>query len=329
MKRCIEVTELRRSLPAKDYLRRVHGYSTRYLKNIRLYGQLLRNGLPLRMIDPVFPGDQLQIADRAACESSEIRLRESAQSLLLAEEENYFVALKKAGLLTHPKNKRELMSLSHILSDQPLHLVSRLDRDTSGLVLVAKNPYYQELLRQSDMKKIYLLIFHGRFSRTRTSVSLRIARREGSLIERTVSSLGQKAHTEYLELAYNEKLDLSLLACRLRSGRTHQIRVHSLFTGHPLLGETLYGLDRLTALSSSDSRLLDARCPLEIRKALDREFARQALHAFFLSFNDPLSGEERKYHAPLPTDFALALRRYFSFCLPEDEMYFVDRAEEL
>ena len=127
------------------------------------------------------------------------------------------------------------------------------------------------------IERIYLAVIEGKLPEPCGTIAAPIARRPGSIIERMVSPAGKCAVTHYETLA--ERGGLSLLALRLATGRTHQIRVHLAHLAHPLLGDDLYGgrTDRI---------------------------ARQALHAHRLHFRHPVSGKEITVHAPLPADMA-------------------------
>ena len=121
--------------------------------------------------------------------------------------------------------------------------VNRLDLNTSGLIIFAKNEYVQEdLIKQMQTKtftKEYIAIALGIFEKKRGKIDAPISRKEGSIIERCVTEDGQKAVTEYEVI--REVGNSSLIKCKLLTGRTHQIRVHMSYIGHPLLGDSLYG----------------------------------------------------------------------------------------
>lgn len=121
--------------------------------------------------------------------------------------------------------------------------VNRLDYNTSGLIVFAKNEYIQECLvkqmENNTFSKKYLALVHGYLKEKKGQINLPIARKPGSIIERCISENGKKAITNYEVL--NEFDNFSLVKCTLITGRTHQIRVHFSAIGHPLVGDTLYG----------------------------------------------------------------------------------------
>ncbi len=159
-----------------------------------------------------------------------------------------------------------------------IHIVTRLDKDTSGLMLVAKNRYIHYLFSKNELKNVtrkYLAIVHGQMNDTEGVIRAKIARKSDSIIERIVSEEGQEAITHYKVLLVNR--DYSVVELELETGRTHQIRVHMSSIGHPLIGDDLYGgnTDRLK---------------------------RQALHSYQLSFVHPIDHTEKNFEIALPAD---------------------------
>lgn len=214
------------------------------------------------------------------------------------EDEALVVIDKSAGLVVHPGNGNAsgtlfnaLLHHAPALSGVPrAGIVHRLDKDTSGLMVVAKTLTAQtELIRQLQartVKRHYLALVHGKVGAGGT-VDAPLGRHP---VQRTKMAVlrrgGRAARTHY---ALRESLGpATLLECRLDTGRTHQIRVHMASIGHPLVGDPVYGKSR------SGNALLDA-------------FRRQALHAFRLALVHPLTGSEMSWEAPLPGDFAALL----------------------
>ena len=159
--------------------------------------------------------------------------------------------------------------------------VNRLDRDTSGLVLLAKNPYsscvLSDAVKDHTIHREYAAIVSGKTDASGT-IDLPIARKDGSTIERVCDpERGETAVTHYRTFAYNKDADISFIRLLLETGRTHQIRVHMKHIGHPLYGDFLY---------NPDYRFLQ----------------RQSLHSWKLSFSHPVSGIPMEFTAPVPAD---------------------------
>ena len=158
--------------------------------------------------------------------------------------------------------------------------INRLDRDTTGLTILAKHMVSAGILQsqmvERKIKREYLAIVDGRIEEDTGTIDAPIGRKDGSTIERMVDfENGERAVTHYRVLG--RKKDATLVALKLETGRTHQIRVHMTHKGHPLLGDFLY--------NPSDSRM-----------------SRQALHAWHLTFTHPITGEEITFEAPISED---------------------------
>ena len=203
-------------------------------------------------------------------------------------EDDYLLVLNKpANIAIHPSILHFDNSLSNGVKfyfdklglKKKIRIVNRLDRNTSGIVVFAKNEYIQECLikqmKTKELKKEYLAIAKGILESKSGTLNFPIARKEGSIIERTVSSDGDSAITHYDVV--KEFNNLSLVHIVLETGRTHQIRVHFSHIGHPILGDTLYG---------SPSELIN----------------RQALHSYKLTFIHPVTKKVVSLEAPLPND---------------------------
>ena len=201
---------------------------------------------------------------------------------IVYEDEFAAVLDKPAGLAVHPT----LNHPDHTLANGWIeHLrrqgktgvfrpVNRIDKNTSGLVLCAQNAFAAPLLA-AGAQKCYLAIVQGEMPLGPGRVEAPIGRRGDSIIGRCVTPQGKYSLTEYTVLAAAG--GCSLLACIPRTGRTHQIRVHMAYSGHPLAGDTLYGGDL-------------------------RYMARHALHCAVLRFPHPLTGELQRVCSPLPPD---------------------------
>ena len=178
---------------------------------------------------------------------------------IVYEDEWLLIVNKGANLPVHPSLNHYDISLSNgirayfdkIGLNKTVRLVNRIDKDTTGLVVIAKCEYIQECLikqmNDNSFIKEYIAIARGLVDSSGV-IDFPIARKDGSIIERCVDLVrGENAITNYVRLNYNSELDISLVKCRLLTGRTHQIRVHFAYIGHPLLGDSLYGLESVGA----------------------------------------------------------------------------------
>lgn len=174
---------------------------------------------------------------------------------IVYEDDWLLIVNKGANLPVHPSLNHYDISLSNgvrayfdkIGLNKTVRLVNRIDKDTTGLVVIAKCEYIQECLikqmNDNSFIKEYIAIARGLVDSSGV-IDFPIARKDGSIIERCVDLVrGENAITNYVRLNYNSELDISLVKCRLLTGRTHQIRVHFAYIGHPLLGDSLYGLE--------------------------------------------------------------------------------------
>ena len=198
------------------------------------------------------------------------------------EDEFLLIINKPAGMLIHPTVKEDGGTMYNFVKQyyeargiaSGLHPVSRLDRNTSGLVIFAKEPRIQFLLSQQQMIKKYLGITAVIPSALSGSIEAPIARKEGSIIERCVSENGKYARTGYRTIYTNN--GKALLELTLFTGRTHQIRVHLAHIGCPLYNDNLYGTPGPQS--------------------------RHALHACYLKFTHPVTGKVLEISSALPQD---------------------------
>lgn len=214
---------------------------------------------------------------------------------IVYEDDTLIIIEKPAGIPTIPSQTHPSGTLANGLLDYyqkkelpyTVHLVTRLDKDTSGLVLIAKHRHAHHLLskqlQRGEIKRMYKAIVHGKVMEKQATIDAPIGRRSGSIIEREVRADGKRAVTHY-ELI-KQLMNGSLVRVQLETGRTHQIRVHFAYAGHPLFGDTLYG---------GSAKLLP----------------RQALHAHTLFLYHPVTGEPLQFDSGLPQDMLDVVNRY-------------------
>ncbi|MHB1453634.1 MAG: RluA family pseudouridine synthase [Saccharofermentanales bacterium] len=283
-----------------DILRSTVGMSGLLTKRIRLYGTMTVNGIPSRMIDPAFTGDDISMTYRER-EVSEPEIVEGRSGIgILYSDRNIIIVVKPAGMVTHPTSNHQSGTLTDHFPELVLHPVSRLDRETSGIILIARDPHahYSLALQHKNliMKKEYLGIQHGIFNPASGVIDAPIKRRDNTIMLRCVSPDGAAAVTRYETVEKFLNVGASLVRFSLETGRTHQIRVHSLYAGHPIIGDGLYG-------ASSNENAHYQRSGF-----LDHEISRQALHAASITFDHPITGQKLHFESPMPEDMALLLQ---------------------
>lgn len=272
------IVDTEQPVSLKTFLRGRNGVSARLLAKLKhREGGITCNGEPIRSIDTVRSGDVivLDMGENAAAEPNP-----SLYAAIAYENESLVVFDKPAGMPVHESHGHRGDTLAnyfaHLYPELSFRPVNRLDKDTSGLCLVAKDAHAANLL-QGSCDKVYFAAVEGITDEAGT-IDAPIAREQESVILRCVREDGRPAVTHYRRIACNSRY--SLLEIRLETGRTHQIRVHFAHIGHPLAGDDMYGG------STSD-------------------IPRQALHCGRLMFTLPLTGEAVTVESELPEDIRL------------------------
>lgn len=274
----------------QDVLRGVYAVSESYLRRLkRRKGSLLLNG------EPVYTTAKVRAGDEIAFDPSDperLPIPPIPFPIPIVYEDEWLAVLDKPkNFAVHPARDPEEPTVENALAalwtgrDNP-HTVSRLDKGTTGLMTVAKSGYIharmKEIRHSGPFRKTYLAIVEGVPNRERIEIEAPIGPLPGSTYQRCVRSDGAEAKSILEVLASYE--DKSLVRMTPVTGRTHQLRVHAAYIGHPLVGDWLYG-------TRSDS--------------IDRP----ALHAAELVFRHPVTGETLTLRAPLPEDMKALLTR--------------------
>ncbi|WP_025149145.1 RluA family pseudouridine synthase [Bacillus sp. H1a] len=263
------------------------------LTDIKFHGGAIEvNGEHASVRHKLQAGEELQVFFPVE-ERSEGMIAENIPLCIVYEDDAVLVMNKEAYMSTIPSREHPSGSVANALLyhydkqhlASTVHIVTRLDRDTSGLMLIAKNRFVHHLLskqhQQKGVKRTYEAIVHGMILEEVGTIDAPIGRKADSIIERTVCEDGQRAvtHFKVMESFPNK----TRVALELETGRTHQIRVHMAHIGHPLLGDDLYGGQR------------------DVMK-------RQALHSTSLTFYHPILEKEMTFTSSIPDDMQHALR---------------------
>lgn len=286
------IDENRDGLTIKEFLRK-QSISKRALTAIKFSGgKITVDGKERNVRYQLKKGERLMVVFPPEKPSEGIEAEDIPLSIVY-EDPYLLVISKPAGMNTIPSREHPSGSLANALLgyyekkgiQAAPHIVTRLDRNTSGLVLAAKNRHihhlFSEMQKRRKVKRTYQALAEGVFSNQQGTIEQPIGRKDTSIIERTVREDGQYACTHYHVLRQYDQF--AYVQLTLGTGRTHQIRVHLSFIGHPLLGDDLYG---------GDASLI----------------ARQALHCAKLQFPHPVFQKDMEFSEPLPRDMKQILR---------------------
>lgn len=251
------------------------GISRRALIKLKQSGGLTRNGVVLRTIDIVLAGERITLT--LPDDGGSIPGNPSISAPVVYEDEDVVVFNKPPYMPVHPSQRHHDDTLANLFAAHypglPFRPINRLDRNTSGLCVCAKNQLAAAALSGS-VTKVYYAITNG--TPPGDTINAPIGRVDGSVIERCVTPEGKPAVTHFRKIAGTDR---ALLRVTLETGRTHQIRVHMAYLGFPLCGDDMYG-GELSAIG------------------------RQALHCGEVGFTQPVTGEHIRLTAPLPEDMA-------------------------
>ena len=257
---------------------------------------ILRNGIPIKKgSEIVHTNDEISMPNLVDEAVEEIASDESINFEVVFEDDSVIVVSKPSGLIVHPGSgiangtlvnglAAQFPDLREIGDPTRLGLVHRLDKGTSGLLIVARTPEALDNLKfqmqERDIHRQYFAIVAGHVESKKGVVDAPLGRDPKNPLKRAVINSGKYARTHYeIDQKYESPFKVSMLNCRLETGRTHQIRVHLAAIGHPVLGDELYG----------------GRTSFNIENRL-------ALHAQMLTFLHPKTKNLMNFESPLPDE---------------------------
>lgn len=280
----------------RDYLKYTENLSSRFLKSSGISGKISVNGKVAKLNHRISTSDKIEI-DMKKNEHQNIE-PEKMDLDVIFDDVDLIVINKEPGIVVHPTKGYPFGTLANGVSyyfkerDEKciVRLVSRLDMDTSGLIIIAKNQFSHMALardmqsihkKASDMEgktfeKSYMTIVHGNMKNKSGTIDLPIGKPDEESINREVFEGGQRSITHYEVIESYKNGDL--VRATLETGRTHQIRIHFSHLGHPIYGDSLYGASEESYIN------------------------RQALHAYKLIIPHPRTGEELILQSELPED---------------------------
>lgn len=278
----------------RDYLSKKLQFSRRSIISLKKSGGAVINGDISHMNVLLKEFDKVEITFEDS--ESENILPEQMKLDIIFEDEHIIVINKEYGMPVHPTRRYIMGTLANGLAyyfmgraeQIKIRPINRLDKDTSGLVVFAKNAHIQHLLSfyvgKEEFKKEYIAIVHGNLINLEGTIDLPIAREIEYGMKRVVREDGDRAVTHYKRIA--QLGSICVVNITLETGRTHQIRVHMSHIGHPLLGDEMYG---------GSTELI----------------GRQALHAEKITMLHPLTKKWHSFSAPIPDDMQKLIRKCF------------------
>ena len=289
----------------KDLIRHNFSFSSRMMTRLKQNNCIYLNGENVRLYITPNPGDIINIELPDEQSSFE---PENIQIVPVYEDNDLLIINKQPGYVVHPTKGHPTGTIANGLANYiaetnqsfKIRFINRLDMDTSGLLLIAKNAHCQEeIVKQMKSGKVikkYITVVNGHLHDNKGTINLPIGRPDPESVKRTVMPDGHPSVTHYTVIekfgqtsdsdqhaaftgkSANTKKAYSLAELRLETGRTHQIRVHMSHIGHPIIGDFLYGGENILLIE------------------------RQALHAHFISFYHPITGGLTELSADIPAD---------------------------
>lgn len=265
-----------KSASLKDMLTNHHDYSSRLLRQIKRDGNITRNGKDCWLTDPVLKGDEVVVT--FPLEKYDIMPVKGSVNIVY-EDDEVLVVNKEANCVTHPTKSHQEDTLANFVAHYweergtpgKIRFVNRLDRDTTGLVVIAKNKYVhhyiQSRMKTEQVKKTYVAFVNNVPKEEAGCIRASIGRPSEESLIRTVMKGGKESVTHYRVL--ENYRNAAMVELVLETGRTHQIRVHLQYIGCPIIGDSLYNTDQNPNYG----------------------IGRQALHAAKLNLTLPKTGE--------------------------------------
>ncbi len=257
---------------------------------------LIKKGLILVNQEKVKTGYMLKLDDEITIDQYEPEVLDlepvDLDLNIVYEDDDLAVINKPQGLVVHPASSYKDTTLVHGLLHQMDNLsdingvirpgiVHRIDKDTSGLLVVAKNDkshqILSEMLKKHEIKRTYIAIVYGTFKETKAKIDAPIGRNPNNRLKMAVVRDGKPAVTHFQVLAQFDQY--AVVKCELETGRTHQIRVHMAYINHPILGDPIYGPKKVYGKTG------------------------QFLHAYQLAFDHPIKKEHMTFEVDMPNEF--------------------------
>ncbi|WP_129599659.1 RluA family pseudouridine synthase [Anaerophilus nitritogenes] len=271
--------------------------SSRLIRKLKTKKNILVNGNKIPFHAILRNGDVVQVIMEEEPNQFE---PEPISIEVVYEDLDLLIVNKKPGIVVHPTKGHPTGTMAnaivYYMQEKKEHFkirfINRLDRDTSGLIMIAKNPFaQQEISKQmqaNKVQKMYVAVVDGNLKERKATINAPIGRREPENIKREVFQGGQESITHYEVI---DKLkNASVVKLKLETGRTHQIRVHMSYIGHPLIGDELYGV--------ANTDLID----------------RQALHAQSLIFYQPRTNQKIEVNSSIPEDMEKLIKKLKNDC---------------
>ena len=301
---------------------RLENVSRSKIQNAAKAGSILVNDKPVKSNYRIHPNDVISIVLPTPVREFEV-IPENIPFEILFEDEDILVINKAAGLVVHPGHGNYtgtlLNGLEYYFKDEKNvspALAHRIDKDTSGVLLIGKNERAQTILGKQffdhSISRKYLALVWGDFDEEQGTITGHIARNPANRLQMFVFPDGSQGKHAVTHFRIVERFGyVTLVECELETGRTHQIRAHMTFAGHPLFNDERYGGEKiLKGTTFSKYRHFVQNC----QKILPR----QALHAKSLGFTHPATGKAMFFDTPLPEDMTELIEKWRHYSKHKD-----------